>query len=271
MKSIISFDLDMTLLSHRDYKIPDSTMAALKRLREHFYIVLATGRDMDSHFSREFRDLLQPDGIVHLNGTKVTARQQLIYDHSMDKQLLKELLNYAEHQGYGIGVTIGNDDFYTHPEQVEAHDIARFGESGRNFKDVWSLLDKNVRTMAYVGDPEGIKAMKKQFPQVKFLMFAGGTGADIVEQGMSKSHGLAKLCEHFGTTMKETYAFGDSMNDVEMIRDAGIGIAMGNAVEPVKAVADYVTTAIDQDGIWNACVHFGLIDEGNTREDRNDK
>ena len=54
-------------------------------------------------------------------------------------------------------------------------------------------------------------------------------------------------------------AFGDGENDLDMIQFAGIGVAMGNAVAETKAVADYVTTAIDDNGIWNACKHFGLI------------
>ena len=54
-------------------------------------------------------------------------------------------------------------------------------------------------------------------------------------------------------------AFGDSMNDYELVREAGIGIAMGNSVEELKAVADYVADDIDRDGVWKACRHLGLI------------
>ena len=59
--------------------------------------------------------------------------------------------------------------------------------------------------------------------------------------------------------MEHTIAFGDSMNDYEIVREAGIGIAMGNSVDELKAVADYVTDDIDRDGVWKACRHFGWI------------
>ena len=59
--------------------------------------------------------------------------------------------------------------------------------------------------------------------------------------------------------MKDTYAFGDSMNDYEILKAAGTGIAMGNAVEELKAAADYVTDDIGDAGVYKACVHFGLI------------
>ena len=82
-----------------------------------------------------------------------------------------------------------------------------------------------------------------------------------MEQEVSKAQGLLKLCQHYGIDMEQTAAFGDSMNDYEIIRAAGIGVAMGNALEALKAEADYVTDDIDRDGVWKACCHFGWIQQ----------
>ena len=101
--------------------------------------------------------------------------------------------------------------------------------------------------------------MERHFPEVTLRMFSQNYGADVIENGYSKAEGLKRLCEYYGVDLKDTYAFGDSMNDYEILVEAGTGIAMGNAREELKAAADYVTTAIGDDGIWNACVHFGLI------------
>jgi hydroxymethylpyrimidine pyrophosphatase-like HAD family hydrolase len=73
MKGIISFDMDMTLLDHSDFKIPESAYRAIERLREQYYIAVATGRDLDSKFSAGLRELVEPDAVIHLNGTKVTV------------------------------------------------------------------------------------------------------------------------------------------------------------------------------------------------------
>lgn len=62
-----------------------------------------------------------------------------------------------------------------------------------------------------------------------------------------------------GLNAEHIIAFGDSNNDYEMISEAGVGVAMGNALESIKQIADYVTTDIDHDGIWRACTHFKLI------------
>ena len=64
MKPIVSFDVDMTLLDHKDWTIPDSAMETLQKLRENYTIVLATGRDMDSSFSVVLKEQIRPDAII---------------------------------------------------------------------------------------------------------------------------------------------------------------------------------------------------------------
>ena len=97
MKSIVSFDLDMTLLDHRHgSRIPDSALKALQKLRENYYVVLATGRDMDNYFSRQFKEIVQADAIIHNNGTKITVGNEVIYETCMPKELVRNLLEFAQ-------------------------------------------------------------------------------------------------------------------------------------------------------------------------------
>ena len=174
----------------------------------------------------------------------------------MDKTLLKNIFEYADQAGYGLGVTIGDEDYYLHPEAVKEMDLARWGRCERRFKDPWVLLEKGVRTLAYVGREEGAMDMEKHFPELKFLMFAGRMGADVVEREASKAQGLLRLCQYYGLSAQDAVAFGDSMNDFEILQTAGLGIAMGNAMDELKQVADYVTAPVGEDGIWKACEHF---------------
>lgn len=255
-RSIISFDLDMTLLDHRTYQIPDSAMKAVERLRRNHRIVIASGRDMDNYYSCSFRDQLEPDGIIHLNGTKVTAGDALVYNHFMDRDLLHELLHFAMEHGLSLGVTIDGKDYYTCQEAVIAHDRAKWGDVGRRFADAEILFSLPVRTLAYIGGEDGAMLLEARFPQVKCPMFAGKVGADVVEKEASKAEGLRRLCAFWGVEMRNTAAFGDSMNDVEIIREAGIGIAMGNSVPELKEEADYIAPHIREDGVYRACVHF---------------
>ncbi len=259
MKSIASFDVDMTLLDHKDWMIPDSAMETIEKLREKYIIVVATGRDMDSHYSTAIRDQINPDAIIHSNGTKITVGEDIIYHHTFDKDLLSRILAYGENNKFSLGASVGELDYYTNPENVKRHDEDLWGECMRRFADPAKLLSLPVGTLAYIGNDHGADKLRKEFPQIQVHMFAERRGGDVVEKEASKATGLQRLCEYYGIPMKNTVAFGDSMNDYDIVKAAGIGIAMGNAMEELKRAADYVTDSIDQHGIRNACIRFGMI------------
>ena len=222
-------------------------------------IVVGSGRNMDLALSVEYRDQIRPDAIIHMNGTRVTVKGKTLYEHIMDKERLRRLLAYGEERGIALGVSMENGDYYTAPEVVERMDLLRWGETSRRFEDPWKLMEMPVRTLVYVGGPENVAELEAHFPEFKFPLFSGKMGADVVEKEASKAEGLKRLCQYYGMELGQTAAFGDSMNDYEIVSLAGTGIAMGNAVEELKTIADYVTDAVDQDGVWNACRHFGWI------------
>jgi hypothetical protein len=82
---------------------------------------------------------------------------------------------------------------------------------------------------------------------------------DITVNGADKGKGILAIARHDGLDASQTIAFGDGGNDTSMILQAGIGIAMGNAIDALKQQADYVTTTVDDDGILNALRHFGIV------------
>ena len=166
MKGIVSFDMDMTLLNHADYKIPGSAIKALDLLRKNYYIVIATGRDMDAKFSEGLADEVKPDAIIHLNGNKITIGSELIYEHCMKRELVEELLQFAEGKDYAIGMTVGDIDYFINPWCVTRHDMVRWQMSDRKFRDPWKLLDMPVRTLAYIGREPGAKEVEAAFPML---------------------------------------------------------------------------------------------------------
>ncbi len=257
---IVSFDMDMTLLDHKDYQIPKSALRAIDKLRSRYYIVISTGRDMDTKYSKDLLSDVVPDAVIHLNGTKVTVGDEMIYERRMDPSLVTRLIHYAEKKPFAIGITIGEEDYFINPQYVTIHDMMRWNFSDRCFRDVGRLLEQPVRTLVYIGPVIWAKKIEEQFPMLKLPLFSARTGADVVERAASKADGLRRLCEYFQIDIQHTVAFGDSMNDYEIIQTAGIGVAMGNAFPDLKPAANYVTTSIDEDGIWNACVHLGLIE-----------
>lgn len=258
-KKLVSFDLDMTLLDHADMRIPDSALEAIEALRESCILALASGRNMDSEAGLPYQKLLRPDAIIHMNGTRITVGEREIYHHRFEEGLLLRLLSWAADRGCCLGASIDGYDYVTAPEKAEAHDKKIWGNSERRFRDPFTIPKEKVHTLWFFGDMEDAFEMGRQFPQIKVLPFSNYFGADIVEQEASKGEGLKRLCEYYGIPLENTYAFGDSMNDVDIVRTAGTGIAMGNAIQELKEAADYVTDSIDRDGVAKACRHFGLI------------
>lgn len=258
-KGIVSFDMDMTLLDHKDYKVPESALRALELLRENYYIVVATGRDMDSAYSAGLLDHIDPDAVIHQNGTKITVGDRLIYEHRMDPGLVEQLVRYAEGKPFAIGATVDGHDYYVNPQYVTIHDMLRWKSSIRSFADPDEIGKLPVRTMVYMGPVIWASRIEQTFPAVKLPLFAAKTGADVIEICASKAEGLRRLCEYFHIDIRDTIAFGDSMNDYEIVKAAGIGVAMGNGFPDLKAAADYVTAPIGDDGVWKACVALDLI------------
>ena len=85
------------------------------------------------------------------------------------------------------------------------------------------------------------------------------TFADVTARGADKGEGLKTVARHFGFPIGSTMAFGDGGNDVRMLQVAGIGVAMGNANDSIKAVADYVTASVDDDGVKKALEYWHVL------------
>ena len=118
--------------------------------------------------------------------------------------------------------------------------------------------EKIYQCLAFVKDRE--RLMLENMLDECIITSWNETGIDIISKHGGKAKGLEKFIEKYGLLRGETMAFGDGENDIDMIRYAGIGVAMGNAIKNLKSAADYITTDIDDDGIANALKHFGLID-----------
>ena len=150
-------------------------------------------------------------------------------------------------------------------EQYQGRDISFMTEMS------WSLLQQVRRQALFV--PATTRTVE-QYQRITFgtpppeyaLVCNGGVllvhGKKVVEgvpKGFSKATGIQVICEKLGLPHENTYAFGDSVNDLDMLKYVAHGIAMGNGMPEAKAAANYVTDDILEDGIYNACKHFGLI------------
>lgn len=258
MVKAIFFDIDGTLVSFNTHTLPQTAITALKQLREKgIKVFIATGRKLESINNL---GTLEFDGYITLNGAYcLLGKDQVIYKHPMDANDIKALIQYIEHEEEFPCALVEEDGIYLNYKNQAAQDVfdlIKFPEppirplSENKGKDVYQLI-----AFFTEGQEERIMSVIPHCEATRWhALFA-----DVVPQGSSKAVGIDKICEHFGFSIDETMAFGDGGNDMAMIQHAGIGVAMGNAGEEVKAVADYVTTSVDEDGVLHALTHFGIL------------
>ncbi len=259
MKAVF-FDIDGTIWD-ADMVIPDSTREALRRLKENgIYTFICSGRTRA--FIKDPRLLaLGFDGILSGCGTCVSFRGEEIVYKTISGELMEHTLEVLKK--YGIPVVLeGRDHLYVNDE-----DFAGDPFLDRLKRDVGEDLlgiSENqgkweVSKFSAVMKHNNYDNVRKELsPWYDFLVHT----TEVVEgvpKGCSKATGIRAVCEKLGIAREDTYAFGDSVNDLEMLKYVAHGIAMGNGTPEAKEAADYVTDDIHADGIYKACVHFSLI------------
>ena len=268
MVKLAVFDIDRTLVAPGVGYVAPETIAALKQLQQNgIKIAIASGR----LFSFLQPELLEIgfDYYIVSNGAYVTDRTgTVLAQESVDDSVAEALLQEMIRRGlpidvrYCAGKSTGNPacsvvqwmqdywrirNFVSRPPKTMLNEyIPQDGEHPISFS-------------GYI-PPEDQAHFIQMFPQLAFLPVFEGPLCDINPAHVSKATGLETVCRLSGVHMRDTIAFGDDRNDLELIQAAGIGVAMGNSIPAVKDAADYVTTTSEELGVLAALRHFGLID-----------
>ncbi|WP_264757795.1 HAD family hydrolase [Neobacillus dielmonensis] len=126
------------------------------------------------------------------------------------------------------------------------------------------LIREDINKISFLGSDLPFEVIKKEL-ETRFTVipstvsFFGNNGGELSIPGIHKASGIEKLLQHLKIGKEDTFAYGDSLNDLEMIEFVQHGIAMGNAKEEVKQVADDITNSPEEDGIYNSFKKYGLI------------
>ncbi len=254
----IFFDVDGTLLSHTQNDVPESAREALRKVRANgIKTVIATGRHM-IEFSKLPVSNIPFDGYLTLNGNLMLDENQKMYAGTpIDKGEMEILSSIFKAKRIPF-VMIGENQRYIN--FVNDTVVKTQAETKGTVPDIgiYHEGEKVYQILAFV--PEKEKALLNDILDQCSITSWNDTGIDIIPRGGGKSSGIQKFLDENNMTVEETMAFGDGENDIEMLQFAGIGVAMGNASDKVKAAADYVTDTVDNHGIEKALRHFGLID-----------
>ena len=255
MIKAIFFDIDGTLLSHASGGVPESTRRALDLLRERGIMrFLATGRHI-----LEIRRLLPDlsfDGCVTLNGQIcLDAEEALTYDAPFDPADAQRAVSIF--QGHEVpAMLVQQDRMYIN----FVNDAVRLAQ--RDISSPIPPLGDYTGGKIYqfiVYDSGGSAAsLLEQLPGCKMSRW-NTHAVDILPRSGGKVLGIQQFLRSLSLDRREIMAFGDGENDMDMLRFAGVGVAMGNAEDMVKEAADYVTGDVDRDGIFQALRHFGVL------------
>lgn len=259
MKKAVFFDIDGTLWDGMG--IPDSTQEAVVQLREHgICTFLCSGRALACIRNPSLL-ALSMDGIIAGCGTYVSFRgQELRHKTIPPKEILQALTIL---KAYDLPVALeGRDHYYMEPEEIAESPFLQglqneVGELVRGIAESHMKWEVN-KFAAFVKNPDYPKAVEA-LQDLFDIQVHNGIMVEGVPKGFNKVSGMQLICETLGIPREDTYAFGDSINDVGMLQYAAHGIAMGSGMQEAKDAADYITTGICEDGIYHACRHFGLI------------
>ena len=259
MIKAVFFDVDGTLLSQKQGKVPISTRRALRRIRKKgIKIFIATGRHMIELSKLPVMEI-PFDGYLTLNGNLILDENKKAYAGTPISADEVEVLSGIFRAKKIPFVMISSDKRYIN--YVDDVVVETQASTHGTIPDVGTVSDydgeKIYQCIAFVQDHER-KVLDEILDECSITSW-NPTGIDIVARGSGKAAGIAQFIEEQGLDCSEIMAFGDGENDIEMLKYAGIGVAMGNAGDAVKAAADYVTDSVDENGIENALKHFGLV------------
>lgn len=270
MKKLIAVDVDGTLVNSKGEITSKTRDALISATRAGHEVMIVSGRPTYG-LRKQAEELLFDEigGILSaFNGGQLYdfKNKKVLANHPMDYNLAKEILEFSKKLDLEIMIPHGDyiftdnaDNFYSIRESgmldMEVVAIA----------DIRDSLDFAPNKLLFAQDPDKIDPESAKLfdkfgdrtVQVKSARFFH----EVMPLGLSKGNSILEACKIFDIDRKDVIVFGDEMNDVSMFEIAGTGVAMGNAVDSIKNMADFVTKTNNEDGIAHYLENFLLNKE----------
>jgi Cof subfamily protein (haloacid dehalogenase superfamily) len=244
-RSLIVADLDDTLL-RRDKSVSDYTVSVFEHLREcGMLTAFATARPKRAVYSYiDILDKMTFDSMVFHNGAVLRCGEAFTANFGIPSETARTIAIACADIGLSVGVEI-NDINYANYDPIGEWPGMQYVVT--NFKDLPNAAaDKIIVRKPTKGDIEQLRGMVPN--DLYFEMNEGILGL-IMHRDAAKWNALQLIAEHFNINTSAIVAFGDDLNDIEMLRKCGVGVAVANAIDECKAAADYVCGDCDDDGV----------------------
>ncbi|MFS0726959.1 Cof-type HAD-IIB family hydrolase [Paenibacillus sp. 1P07SE] len=255
---IVFFDIDGTLVNEQK-EIPEDTQRAVAELKASgIEPVIATGRA--PYFIQPLLEQLGIESYICLNGAYVVYKGEALLKREISKHSLEALVRAAREHGHSLVFQGEHGYFATH----EDHPFVTSSVNSLKVElpgfdpDFW---EREGVYQAFLHCESGEEQLYEgKLADLKLIRWHE-QAMDVLPEGGSKALGIAALLEKLGLTPEDAVAFGDNLNDKEMLSLVGLGVAMGNSHPELLPYADYVTGDVDEGGIRQGLIHAGLLKE----------
>jgi Cof subfamily protein (haloacid dehalogenase superfamily) len=254
MKSkLVFFDIDGTLVSHvGKFHVPEPTLEALKRLAQKGHVpAVATGRNLA--LTRKTASSLGIDSLVCCNGAQGIRKGESLYEAFLGEDFTRALRALAENPSFsGKAYALDAENVYTDINE-DFLDAFLLDQGGPGRKKTFAAVERVQLACVFAPIPP---QWRKSW-DLDIIEFPDST--EFRPSGASKWSGIVRFATESGFDVEDIVTVGDGLNDVDMIQNASLGIAVGGAKPELKAVADFITQDIDEGGILSAFCDLGLI------------
>lgn len=262
---LVALDLDDTLLNS-GLEISPACIAAIKKARQKGVIVtLSTGRMFKS--ALPYAQQLDIDvPIITYQGAwvKNSLSGEVLYYQPVPTLLADRIMTYFRQQGIHFH-SYYNDELCIEKSSPQADDYSRLAGVPAHLHDdlIESLQHYDAMKIMAISENEPLllameNELQENFADQLYITRSKPFYLEVMSRLAGKAQALELIAAHYGIKRSEVMAIGDSFNDLDMIKWAGWGVAMGNAVEAVKAAADFVTFSNDEEGVTEALNRFVL-------------
>ncbi|HLZ87380.1 MAG TPA: Cof-type HAD-IIB family hydrolase [Puia sp.] len=274
MYKAVFLDMDGTLL-RSDHSVSDETVQTIRALTDKgVSVILVSARPINAVLPT-FRHIGLPahTPLITLNGSYIVENGEPVFQAMIDLETTTRVTEEVRPFKATIAYYLQREwfsevkDAWTDHEQkimdvpIGIAPITRLVEG-------WSARSIGPNKMMVMSEPDNIAVIQQHLRSLyngRLNIYPSkATYLEVMDSRGSKSNGVRFVCERLGIDPSEIIAMGDNYNDIEMIRFAGMGVAMGNAPDDIKAVADYVTDTNNNDGVRKAMEKFfgGVIPQG---------
>lgn len=275
--AIIFLDVDGTLVNYKG-QLPSSAEQAIRQAQEKGHrVVMCTGRSR-----AEIPDQLWNiglDGLIGGNGNYVEYHQKVLYHQTLTLEQCTRVVDWLHERQLEFYLESNNGLFASEQFREKSQPVMReySKRKGKELEGEYVMHGMVFGGELYRADVNKISFIlssyqdhldsKAAFPDLVANTWGGADQTalfgDLGVKDIDKAVAIRVLLDELNASIEDTIAFGDATIDIPMLQQCHIGVAMGNASEEVKRIADYVTSSVDEDGLWNAFQQLHLLDTPN--------